>query len=332
MDLDLAQVRAFVATAEHLHFGRAAGELFLTQQALSKRIARLEDVLGLRLFDRTGHSVALTAAGERFLEPARRALAAADDAIVAARRDDRPLRLDVWGHLFDPMRTIGQVVARRPDLPIEPNLKRGLPEVVTALGRGDGDAGFGRVHALDEPLPGGLAHRLVRLAPMAAVMSEDHPLADAATLRPADLRGTTVWFPAEIGKLDFLDRFLADFGLSGEFGGVNLGLDFFLGHLRAETGHASLLPADVPVPDGVRSVPLTGPVPLYSWSLIWRAREQHPVLRSLLAEFAAAAREHGWLDYDPAVHWLPPTELDTRPVTVPSEGRPPARRPASGLG
>ncbi|MWA02019.1 LysR family transcriptional regulator [Actinomadura sp. LD22] len=124
MDLDLAQVRAFVATAEHLHFGRAAGELFLTQQALSKRVARLEDVLGVRLFDRTGHSVRLTAAGERFLEPARRALAAADDAVTAARRD-RPLRLDVWGHLFDPMRTIRRVVARRPDLPIEPNLKRG---------------------------------------------------------------------------------------------------------------------------------------------------------------------------------------------------------------
>ncbi|WP_433146931.1 LysR family transcriptional regulator [Actinomadura nitritigenes] len=322
MDLDLAQVRAFVATAEQLHFGRAAGELFLTQQALSKRVARLEDVLGVRLFDRTGHSVRLTAAGERFLEPARRALAAADDAIVAARRDDRPLRLDVWGHLFDPMRTIRRVVARRPDLPIEPNLKRGLSEVVTALRRGDGDAGFGRVHALDEPLPDGLAHRLVRLAPMVAVMGEAHPLAGAAALRPADLAGTTVWFPAEIGKLDFLDRFLAEFGLSGEFGGVNLGLDYFLDHLREEPGHVSLLPADVAVPADVRSVPLTDPVPLYSWSLIWRAREQHPVLRALLAEFAAAAREHGWLDYDPAAHWLPATELDARPTGA-------AGRPAS---
>jgi DNA-binding transcriptional LysR family regulator len=167
---------------------------------------------------------------------------------------------------------------------------------------------------------------------MAAVMSVRHPLADAAALRPADLRETTVWFPAGIGRLDFLDRFLADFGLAGAFGGVNLGLDYFLGHLRGETGHVSLLPADVapPAGSGVRSVPLAGPVPLYSWSLIWRARERHPVLRSLLAEFAAAAREHGWLDYDPAVHWLPATELDAvlvRPGAAPRPGRPgsPAR-------
>jgi DNA-binding transcriptional LysR family regulator len=49
MDLDLGQVRAFVETVEHRHFGRAAADLYITQQSLSKRIQRLEDVLGERL-------------------------------------------------------------------------------------------------------------------------------------------------------------------------------------------------------------------------------------------------------------------------------------------
>lgn len=71
MDLDVAQVRAFVRTAEELHFGRAAGTLAISQQALSKRIARLESLLGTELFQRGGNGVRLTEAGQRFLPPAR---------------------------------------------------------------------------------------------------------------------------------------------------------------------------------------------------------------------------------------------------------------------
>src|SRR5215208_3281253 len=77
VDLGLAQVRAFVAVVDHGHFARAARSLALSQQALSKRVARLEDRLG-RLLERRPGGVTLTVAGERFPPAARRLLDVAD--------------------------------------------------------------------------------------------------------------------------------------------------------------------------------------------------------------------------------------------------------------
>src|SRR3954462_13398859 len=97
VDLDLGQVRAFVAVVDDGQFGRAAAQLSLTQQALSKRVARLEAALGPLLERRRG-GVALTPAGERFLPGARRMLEVADRAVAdATQAPPRPLRVDVWG-------------------------------------------------------------------------------------------------------------------------------------------------------------------------------------------------------------------------------------------
>ncbi len=73
--MDSAALRAFVAVAEQGSFSRAADSLFLTQSAVSKRIAALEDELRAPLFDRIGRSVHLTEAGAVLLTRARRILA-----------------------------------------------------------------------------------------------------------------------------------------------------------------------------------------------------------------------------------------------------------------
>jgi DNA-binding transcriptional LysR family regulator len=54
MDLDLAQLRAFVAVADVGHFGRAAAMLTMSQQAVSKRVAGLERAVGPLLERRPG--------------------------------------------------------------------------------------------------------------------------------------------------------------------------------------------------------------------------------------------------------------------------------------
>ncbi|MBK3647670.1 LysR family transcriptional regulator, partial [Streptomyces sp. MBT33] len=75
-------LRYFVAVAEELNFARAAERLGISAPPLSRAIRRLEQDLGIVLFERTTHSVALTPAGEVLLTEARIAL----DALRAAGR------------------------------------------------------------------------------------------------------------------------------------------------------------------------------------------------------------------------------------------------------
>ncbi|QRP43721.1 LysR family transcriptional regulator [Amycolatopsis sp. FDAARGOS 1241] len=84
-DLELRLVRYFTVVAKHLNFGRATAELHLAQPALSRRIQRLEDRLGVRPLDRIRQGSRLTEAGEAFLSPARALLEAARQAALTAR-------------------------------------------------------------------------------------------------------------------------------------------------------------------------------------------------------------------------------------------------------
>lgn len=93
--MELANLIAFVAVAEHGGFSAAAEQLHLTQPAVSKRIAQLEASLDARLFDRLGRQVAPTEAGQLLLPRARQLLAEAE----AARQALRGLGEGVGGSL-----------------------------------------------------------------------------------------------------------------------------------------------------------------------------------------------------------------------------------------
>ncbi|MEU6509001.1 LysR family transcriptional regulator [Streptomyces sp. NPDC046942] len=309
MDLDLALVRAFVTTAGTLHFGRAAEELGTSQQALSKRIARLEELLGVRLFERQG-GVRLSAAGERFVPAAREALAAGERAVAAVTGAGAAVRIDTWGHLYAPMRTVAAAVQASDPVRWEPGPGRDWPSVAQALLRGDTDLGFGRVHPLPDGREAGLTQRLVRLEPVDVVLGPSHPLAGADALRPADLRDGVLWSPAELSRLDFLRRFADEFRITRRHDGPNLGLDHLLQHIRADREGFTLFPADAPLPDhaGLRSIPLADPTPLYAWSLAWSDSCRHPLLDTLLRGFAETARARRWLEYSPQRDWLPDTD------------------------
>ncbi len=74
INLDFQELAAFIEVAECASFRAASQRLHLSAPALSRRIDKLERTLGVRLFERTTRSVALTPAGRAFVAPAREAL------------------------------------------------------------------------------------------------------------------------------------------------------------------------------------------------------------------------------------------------------------------
>jgi DNA-binding transcriptional LysR family regulator len=81
----LADLRAFVTVGELQSFAAAAKALHLSQPALSRRISHLEDMLDVRLFDRTTRTVGLTLLGRRFLDQIRGLVEELDRSILSLR-------------------------------------------------------------------------------------------------------------------------------------------------------------------------------------------------------------------------------------------------------
>jgi LysR family hydrogen peroxide-inducible transcriptional activator len=86
----IRQIEYLVALAGIRHFGRAAKACSVTQPALSLQIRELEELLGVKLFERGHRQVLVTPAGERVIERAREALRRIDDLLDEARAARQP--------------------------------------------------------------------------------------------------------------------------------------------------------------------------------------------------------------------------------------------------
>lgn len=85
INLSVRDLKAFLAVAHTRSFSKAAQQMHLSQSALSSLIARQEESLGARLFERSTRNVALTAAGALLQERAERLLADIADTLVAVK-------------------------------------------------------------------------------------------------------------------------------------------------------------------------------------------------------------------------------------------------------
>lgn len=89
--MNLRDLKYIIAVAERRHFGKAAERCFVSQPTLSGQIKKLEDQLGIAIFERTNRSVEITPVGEEILAHARRIMEQVDGIEQVARVYQDPL-------------------------------------------------------------------------------------------------------------------------------------------------------------------------------------------------------------------------------------------------
>lgn len=166
--MDSKALRLFLALADSLHFGRASDACHVSPSTLSRAIKQLEEELGVELFERDNRSVTLTAAGLRFQEYARDALAQWDLLRSSLLQEANELRgeISVYCSVTASYSFLYQLLSQ---------FRRQYPKVEIKLHTGDPEHAIARVQsgseeisiaARPDTLPKGLAFRPIGVSPL----------------------------------------------------------------------------------------------------------------------------------------------------------------------
>jgi DNA-binding transcriptional LysR family regulator len=292
MDLELRQLRTFLAVAAELHFSRAARRLHVSQPALSQQIRALERTLGAALFDRSSRATELTPAGRVLLDAAPRVLFEAERAqslvTQAANGAVGLLNVGSVGTALASItpRILRSVRAHFPDLQLEVSQQDTAAQLVALA---DGNLDVGLVRAA-EPTETVAVEHLVS-EPLLAALPSDHPLAGGTSIVPEDLADEPfVLWPRPLGRafFDIITRYCLDHGFSPRIVAEGADIETQLGLVAAGLG-VSLQPSYYANlrPPGVVFLPLEGEVPQIALQVAWRRSDRSPAV----AHFVEAAME-----------------------------------------
>ena len=280
--MELRQLRYFVTVADELNFGRAAERLRIAGPSLSQQIKALERDLKVQLFDRDRRSVALTAAGSALLPRARALIGQADELRREALglSSSEPIRIGYvqWCPTDWAERAAG--VARvRLDTWVMPShaqaarvADRSLDLAICWVERTDL-----RSLSLDARLIG--ADRLYALS-----VGQD--------TSPVDARNLTVLLDSDESSWASWNRFAEEFARESgarvvrvEDGGVT-GASFY-DHVREMRVPVLNNPKgqDDPTPAGLTRRAVQHPIPMWTWSLVWRRGESNPLVHAVIDAF-----------------------------------------------
>ncbi|AHV93515.1 LysR family transcriptional regulator [Bordetella holmesii] len=191
--MTLTELKYIVAVARERHFGRAAEACFVSQPTLSVAIRKLEDELGVTLFERGGAEVGVTPIGQRIVAQAQKVLEESASIKEIARQGhdplEGPLRVGVI-HTIGPYllpRLVPEQIARTPQMPLllQENFTVRLVEL---LRQGEIDCA---IMAL--PLPeAGLVTQPLYDEPFLVAVPHDHEWAQRKSIDAQDLKQQTM--------------------------------------------------------------------------------------------------------------------------------------------
>ncbi len=235
--MELRHLKTFQAVAGASSFTRAAAELGYVQSAVTTHVKALEEELGVKLFDRLGRRIALTAAGRELRPYARRMVELSEEAraavccgggeldgVVAVSASET-----LCAHRMPPM--VKELGRRHPEIKVRflPSATGALDaDLVRAISEGEIDAAFVMEEELGLPgrrsraprLPEYLATELLSREPLVMVASPEHPLSRAQSVLPDELEGAPVLFTERgCGYRRVFERALSEFGVSPEAAG-----------------------------------------------------------------------------------------------------------------
>ena len=294
MDIAVRHLRAFVAVADELHFGRAAERLSIAQSALSQRVRRLEDAVNAELLVRTSRRVALTPAGEVFRDGAERVLTDLERVASATRAASAgELGTVVIGaqgaalnHLIPTI--VAALAQRAPGLRVELRQLTSEEQAVAIAG-GAVDVGFIREA---DPRPG-LSLEPIHEEPVHAVLPASHPAAGGLELELGELAQEPFVLWRRAGSPEFFDELTAACRRAGftpniayEMRGIQARLGLIAAGLGVSLEAASYASASH---SGVRFIPLAGEPVKARIQLAWNPRRLDPK-RDLVLGVARSTR------------------------------------------
>jgi DNA-binding transcriptional LysR family regulator len=292
---DTRQLRYFVAVAEHLHFGRAAAALHISQPPLSRAVRDLEAQLGARLLARSKRRVELTPEGSRFYDEAKRLLGqlerAAREVGAMASGESGRLRLGFvsladYGVLPGLLKSFK---AARPGVSLA--LREMLsPEQAVALAAGELDFGL-----LLPPVAGELEHLVVQSEKFVAALPSRHAaLRRGGRIAMRDLAAEPfVMVPREIapGLYDIVAGLAARAGFAPRVAQEAIQMQTVVSLVSSGLGVA-IVPASI-ANLGRRGVvyrEIADPHPRLDLWLAWRRGEPGATARDFLAHARRSAR------------------------------------------